>query len=112
MLGKASFGNRFRALRQLGQDALGKLTGGVEPTLIAILSDINMPEMDGLELLGEIKRRYSAGLMHTKMNPISRLLVIPAKARIQAEADSTSNAQVRGPPPWGAGEGLNDDRRP
>jgi CheY-like chemotaxis protein len=41
-----------------GEDALGKLAGGVEPTLIAILSDINMPEMDGLDLLGEIKRCY------------------------------------------------------
>jgi len=41
-----------------GEDALGKLAGGVEPTLIAILSDINMPGMDGLALLGEIKRRY------------------------------------------------------
>jgi CheY-like chemotaxis protein len=38
-----------------GEDALGKLAGGVEPTLIAILSDINMPGMDGLDLLGEIK---------------------------------------------------------
>ena len=41
-----------------GEDALGKLADGVEPTLIAILSDINMPGMDGLDLLGEIKRRY------------------------------------------------------
>ena len=41
-----------------GEDALGKLASGVEPTLIAILSDINMPGMDGLDLLGEIKRRY------------------------------------------------------
>ena len=41
-----------------GEDALDKLAGGVEPTLIAILSDINTPGMDGLDLLGEIKRRY------------------------------------------------------
>src|SRR5215472_2928734 len=41
-----------------GEDALSKLAGGVEPALIAILSDINMPGMDGLDLLGEIKRRY------------------------------------------------------
>ena len=41
-----------------GEDALDKLDGGVEPNLIAILSDINMPGMDGLDLLGEIKQRY------------------------------------------------------
>jgi CheY-like chemotaxis protein len=41
-----------------GEEALGKLEGGIEPTLIVILSDINMPEMDGLTLLGEIKRRF------------------------------------------------------
>jgi CheY-like chemotaxis protein len=41
-----------------GEDALDKLAGGVEPTLIAILSDINMLGMDGLDLLGEVKRRY------------------------------------------------------
>jgi two-component system, response regulator, stage 0 sporulation protein F len=41
-----------------GEDALDKLAGGVEPTLIAILSDINMPGMDGLDLLDEVKRRY------------------------------------------------------
>ena len=30
---------------------------GIEPQLIVILSDINMPVMDGLELLREIKTR-------------------------------------------------------
>src|SRR5215211_3049434 len=40
-----------------GDEALGKLVGGIEPTLIVILSDINMPGMDGLALLREIKAR-------------------------------------------------------
>jgi CheY-like chemotaxis protein len=41
-----------------GEQALDLLTDGIEPTLIVILSDINMPGMDGLQLLGEIKRRF------------------------------------------------------
>src|SRR3954469_8619546 len=45
------------ALRQLGRAALEKLAGGIEPELIVILSDINMPGMDGLALLREIKVR-------------------------------------------------------
>jgi CheY-like chemotaxis protein len=40
-----------------GEEALEKLVGGIEPTLIVILSDINMPGMDGLTLLREIKAR-------------------------------------------------------
>jgi CheY-like chemotaxis protein len=34
-----------------GEEALDKLAAGIEPQLIVILSDINMPVMDGLELL-------------------------------------------------------------
>ena len=41
-----------------GEDALEKLVGGIEPALIVILSDINMPGMDGLTLLGEVKKRW------------------------------------------------------
>src|SRR5262249_15150115 len=42
-----------------GDEALNLLSKGIEPTLIGILSDINMPEMDGLDLLAEIKQRWS-----------------------------------------------------
>ena len=41
-----------------GEDALAKLGEGIRPQLIVILSDINMPGMDGLTLLSEIKRRW------------------------------------------------------
>ena len=41
-----------------GEMALGQLATGIEPTLIVILSDINMPGMDGLTLLSEIKKRF------------------------------------------------------
>jgi CheY-like chemotaxis protein len=40
-----------------GEEALDKLANGVQPKLIVILSDINMPGMDGLSLLREIKTR-------------------------------------------------------
>jgi CheY-like chemotaxis protein len=38
--------------------ALDQLADGIRPRLIVILSDINMPGMDGLMLLREIKRRW------------------------------------------------------
>ena len=41
-----------------GEEALDKLADGVRPKLIVILSDINMPGMDGLSLLREIKGRH------------------------------------------------------
>jgi CheY-like chemotaxis protein len=41
-----------------GAEALDRLAGEIEPTLLAVLSDINMPEMDGLQLLGEIRQRF------------------------------------------------------
>jgi len=40
-----------------GAEALDRLAGESEPTLVAVLSDINMPGMDGLQLLVEIKQR-------------------------------------------------------
>lgn len=40
-----------------GQQALELMAAGIEPEVAMILSDINMPEMDGLQLLQEVKRR-------------------------------------------------------
>jgi CheY-like chemotaxis protein len=40
-----------------GEEALERLNHTIEPQLIVILSDINMPGMDGLALLQEIKTR-------------------------------------------------------
>jgi CheY-like chemotaxis protein len=39
-------------------EALDRLAGEIQPALVAVLSDINMPGMDGLQLLGEIKQRH------------------------------------------------------
>jgi DNA-binding NarL/FixJ family response regulator len=39
-----------------GKDALDKLSNGVNPDII--LSDLNMPEMSGIELIGKIKELY------------------------------------------------------
>jgi CheY-like chemotaxis protein len=41
-----------------GQAALRLLTNGIRPELILILSDINMPGIDGLQLLREIRRAW------------------------------------------------------
>ena len=40
-----------------GAEALDRLAGEIEPQLIVILSDINMPGMDGLQLLHVVKER-------------------------------------------------------
>ena len=39
------------------EEALDQLAEAIEPELIVLLSDINMPGMDGLELLREVKQR-------------------------------------------------------
>jgi CheY-like chemotaxis protein len=41
-----------------GDEALDMLADGIRPELIVILSDINMPGMDGLTLLRHIKQRW------------------------------------------------------
>ena len=40
------------------EEALDKLARGIEPELIVMLSDINMPGMDGLALLREVKESW------------------------------------------------------
>ena len=40
-----------------GAEALDRLAEEIQPALVAVLSDINMRGMDGLQLLGEIKQR-------------------------------------------------------
>jgi CheY-like chemotaxis protein len=40
-----------------GDEALDRLAEEIQPALVVVLSDINMPGMDGLQLLGEIKQR-------------------------------------------------------
>ena len=37
---------------------MDRLAGEIRPALVAVLSDINMPGMDGLTLLAEIKQRF------------------------------------------------------
>ena len=43
---------------QSGEEALRKLDEGVEPQVMLILSDINMPGMNGIDLLKESKARW------------------------------------------------------
>jgi len=42
-----------------GEEALDRLAGEIEPMLAAVLSGINMPGMDGLQLLGKMKQRFA-----------------------------------------------------
>ena len=41
-----------------GEDALRQLGSGIEPQLIVILSNVNMPGMGRLELLGKVEQRF------------------------------------------------------
>jgi CheY-like chemotaxis protein len=41
-----------------GEDAVNKLELGVEPKVMLVLSDINMPGMSGIELLEDTKKRW------------------------------------------------------
>jgi CheY-like chemotaxis protein len=42
-----------------GAEALDRLSEEIRPAVVAVLSDINMPEMDGLQLLARRDSRIS-----------------------------------------------------
>ncbi|MGE5151983.1 MAG: response regulator transcription factor [Rhodospirillaceae bacterium] len=44
---------------QSAEEALDKLEDGIRPELIVVLSDINMPGMDGLGLLRKVKEQHA-----------------------------------------------------
>lgn len=44
---------------QSAEEALGMLDDGIRPELIVVLSDINMPGMDGLGLLRKVKEQHA-----------------------------------------------------
>ena len=66
-----------------GEEALATLKEGVEPVVVLILSDINMPGMSGLELLMETKRLWPAlpvAMITAYGDPESRRRAIEAGA--------------------------------
>jgi two-component system, response regulator, stage 0 sporulation protein F len=52
-----------------GVDALDRLAGEIGPAFVAVLSDINMPGMDGLQLLDEIKQLFPLTGYACLLNP-------------------------------------------
>jgi len=52
-------GNYVMHFAQSAEEALGKLEDGIRPELIVVLSDINMPGMDGLGLLRKVKEQHA-----------------------------------------------------
>jgi CheY-like chemotaxis protein len=44
---------------QSAEEALDRLGDGISPELIVVYSDINMPGMDGLSLLRQVKERHA-----------------------------------------------------
>jgi len=96
---EARQGNYVLHFAYSGEEALDKLAAGIEPQLIVILSDINMPVMDGLELLREIKRRvwrrrvhHQAGRFQSLEDPASRS--VRSRALTNPSAASNGRFQI------------------
>ncbi len=56
--GEARRGDYALHFAESGESALELLKRGIRPELVLILSDINMPGMDGLQLLNEIRQAW------------------------------------------------------
>ena len=62
--GEARQGTYVLHFAASGQEPLERLAEEIKPELMVVLSDINMPGMDGLTLLSEVKRRFPRATGH------------------------------------------------
>ena len=69
-----------------GKEAVGKLTGGVKPDLV--VTDLNMPEMDGITLIKEIRKMAAL-----KFTPILMLTT-------ESADDKKKDGQAAGATGW------------
>jgi two-component system chemotaxis response regulator CheY len=69
-----------------GQDALSKLTG---QKIHLIVSDVNMPVMDGITFVREVKK-----LPAYKFTPVCMLTTEAGKAMVQAGKDAGAKAWI------------------
>lgn len=51
-------GDYLMSFAASGEEALAQLRGGIQPEVMLILSDINMPGMNGFDLLKEAKKMW------------------------------------------------------
>lgn len=84
-----------------GAKALDRLAGEIEPTLVAVLSDINMPGMDGLQLLGEIKQRFPEARGRHLSDPALRMSTRATTRRRRPGTGCRARSARR--KPWPAG---------
>ncbi len=71
------------------------LSGEIDPGVIVILSDINMPGMDGLQLLGEFKERFP-DLPVMMVTPMATTSAAVAPASSAPSSSSPSRSTLTG----------------